>query len=152
MQSISSSLMPTRRQSKECNKDEMQQVAKDTMTSHSCTKPCGPTTPTVSTLKEHIFKDKYSFYALAEFILIKGVARGKGGKSPPRNRKNCCRKMVLFPKVLFLVTNFRKNNKNKNKKIQFFYRIFIKKFQNFFKISQQFVFFVPRAKIDPMPC
>ena len=42
--------------------------------------------------------------------IIKGVARGKGGNSPPptRNRKNCYRKMVLFPKALFLVTNFRK--------------------------------------------
>ena len=36
--------------------------------------------------------------------------------------------MVLFPKALFVVTNF---GKNKNKKIQFFYKIFIKKFQNF---------------------
>ena len=40
-------------------------------------------------------------------IKPKGVARGEGGKSPPpRNRKNCCRKLVLFPKALFLVTNF----------------------------------------------
>ena len=40
--------------------------------------------------------------------IAKGVARGKGGNSPPPNRKNCCRKMVLFPKALFLVTNFPK--------------------------------------------
>ena len=32
---------------------------------------------------------------------------GKGGK-PPETEKNCYRKMVLFPKALFLVTNFRK--------------------------------------------
>ena len=31
-----------------------------------------------------------------------------GGNPPPRNRKNCCRKLVLFPKALCLVTNFRK--------------------------------------------
>ena len=30
------------------------------------------------------------------------------GKIPPRSRKNCCRKMVLFPNALFLVTNFAK--------------------------------------------
>ena len=44
----------------------------------------------------------------------KGVARGEGGNPPTPNRKNC-RKMVLFPKALFLVTNFRKKIKNKNK-------------------------------------
>ena len=38
---------------------------------------------------------------------IKGVARGKW-EIPLRNRKKCCRKMVLFPKALFLVTNFPK--------------------------------------------
>ena len=42
----------------------------------------------------------------------KGVARGgKGGNPPPPKPKYCCRKMVLFPKALFLVTNFRKKNK-----------------------------------------
>ena len=52
--------------------------------------------------------------------------------------------MVLFPKALFLLSIFKKIKiiKIKNKKIQFFYRIFIKQFQNFLKISQQFVFFV----------
>ena len=50
--------------------------------------------------------------------------------------------MMLFPKALFLVTNFRKNKKI----IQFFYRIFIQKFQYFLKISQQFVFFVQTRK------
>ena len=39
----------------------------------------------------------------------KGVAREEKGEiPPPRIPKNCCRKMVLFPKALFLVTNFRK--------------------------------------------
>ena len=78
-------------------------------------------------------------------LVIKGLARGKGGESlSPRNRKYCCRKMGVFPKALFLGTNFRKNKTNK--KIQFFYRIFIKKFQNFVKISQQFGFFVQMRK------
>ena len=41
--------------------------------------------------------------------------RVKGEKFPPENRKNYCRKMVFFPKALFLVTNFpKKSNKNKN--------------------------------------
>ena len=73
---------------------------------------------------------------------------GKGGNFSPRNRKKCRRKMVLFPKALFLVTNFRKKIKNKNKKIKNsnFLRIFIKIFQNFLKISRQFVFFVQTRK------
>ena len=49
--------------------------------------------------------------------------------------------MVLFPQALFLVTHFRKKEK-----IQFSYRIFIKKFQNFPKISQQFGFYVQTRK------
>ena len=48
-----------------------------------------------------------------------------GGGDTPRSRKNCCRKMVLFPNGLFLVTNFPKII------IQFFKCIFIKNFQNF---------------------
>ena len=48
------------------------------------------------------------------------------------------RKMMLFPKALFLATTFP----NIAKTIQFFYWILIKKFQNFLKISQQFMFFV----------
>ena len=47
----------------------------------------------------------------------KGVARGETGEIPPPPKpKKCCRKMVLFPKALFLVTNFRKKINNKNKK------------------------------------
>ena len=38
-----------------------------------------------------------------------GRSQGERGETPsPRNRKNCCRKLALFPKALFLVTNFRK--------------------------------------------
>ena len=41
-------------------------------------------------------------------IPSKGVGSGKGVGEipPPRNRKNSCRKMVLFSKALLLVTNF----------------------------------------------
>ena len=45
--------------------------------------------------------------------LGKGVASGERRKSPPPEN----RKMVLFPKALFLVTNFQ--TKNKNKKFYF---------------------------------
>ena len=40
---------------------------------------------------------------------VQGRSQREGGKSPlPRNRKNCCRKMILFPKALILVTHFPK--------------------------------------------
>ena len=42
---------------------------------------------------------------------------GERGEIPPETEKNCCRKVMLFPKAQFLVTNFRKN-KNKIKKIK----------------------------------
>ena len=45
--------------------------------------------------------------------------------------------MVLFPKALFLAIPFPKLAKN-----LIFLLIFIKNFQNFLKISKQFVFFV----------
>ena len=45
--------------------------------------------------------------------------------------------MVLFPKALFLVTNFRKKIKNKNKKIK--NSIFLRNFhQKISKFSQNF--------------
>ena len=65
---------------------------------------------------------------------------GKWGNSPPPNRKNCCRKMVLFPKTIFS-NIFQIKSKNKIK-IQYFYRIFINNFQIYLKISQQLGFFV----------
>ena len=50
---------------------------------------------------------KYSLY------LDSGVRRGGGGfNPPPRTGKNCCRKMMLFPKALFLAINFHKIDKN----------------------------------------
>ena len=45
--------------------------------------------------------------------------------------------MMLFPKALFLAKTFPKIEK-----IQYFYWILIKKFQNFLTVSQQFTFFV----------
>ena len=37
-----------------------------------------------------------------------GRSQGKTGGNSPETEKNCCRKMLLFPKALFLVTNFPK--------------------------------------------
>ena len=45
--------------------------------------------------------------------------------------------MMLFPKALFLATNFPKIDKN-----SIFLLNFYKNFQNFLKISKQFAFFV----------
>ena len=48
-----------------------------------------------------------------QFLKITSTTRaqpgGERGEPPPPKPKNCRRKMVLFPKALFLVTNFRKN-------------------------------------------
>ena len=39
-----------------------------------------------------------------------GVRRGlQCSTPPPEPEKNCCRKMMLFPKALFLETTFPKN-------------------------------------------
>ena len=35
-------------------------------------------------------------------------ASQEGRENPPETEKYCCRKMVLFPKALFFVTNFPK--------------------------------------------
>ena len=62
-----------------------------------------------------------------------GAATGGGNTGnfpPPRNRKNCCRKMVLFPKALFLATTFPKLAKNLNFLLNFY--------QKFSKFSQNF--------------
>ena len=72
--------------------------------------------------------------------------RSQGGEHaerspPPRNRKNCCRKMMLFAKALFLATNFTKLAKN-----SIFYWIFIKNFQTFSKIPNNLYFSSKRAK------
>ena len=69
-----------------------------------------------------------------------GVRRGGGSTPPPRTRKNRCRKMMLFPKALFLATNFPKNRQKFNFSIEFS----SKKSQNF---PNQLCFSSKRAKI-----
>ena len=55
--------------------------------------------------KEEKLKIKFIFQGLGQ---VKGVAKGGGkGEIPPKPKK-CCRKVVLFPKALILVTNFPK--------------------------------------------
>ena len=55
---------------------------------------------------------------------------GGGFQPPPRTGKNCCRKMMLFPKVPFLATTFPKIDKNSNFRLNFH--------QKFPKFSQNF--------------
>ena len=73
--------------------------------------------------------------------------RGGGGvrgfnPAPPRTWKNCCRKMMVFPKALFLATTFRKNRYKFNFSIAFSSKIF----KSFSKISLPIVFFVQTRK------
>ena len=61
---------------------------------------------------------------------VKGEARGRENSLPQKLKKKCFRKMVSFPKALFLVTNFPKIVKNS---------IFLLKFyQKLSKFSQNF--------------
>ena len=59
--------------------------------------------------------------------------RRQGGghreRPPARNGKNCCRKMMLFPRALFIATTFPKIVKNSIFRLNFY--------QKFLKISQQ---------------
>ena len=55
-----------------------------------------------------------------------GAARGgeHGERStPPPKLKNCCRKMMLFPKALFLATTFPKTDKNSIFLMNFYQKI-----------------------------
>ena len=93
----------------------------------------------------------WTFYLLT---LLQGRSQGgKGGKfPPPPNRKNCCRKMVLFPKALFLVTNIRKKIKNKNKKFNFSIEFSSKNFKIFSKFPNNLCFSSKRAKNERIVC
>ena len=71
---------------------------------------------------------------------MKGVARGKGGKFPLRNRKNCCRKMMLFPNALFLATILPNVGKN-----SIFLLNFYQKFSKFSQSFQTICVFRPNA-------
>ena len=53
----------------------------------------------------HLLAKVRSFVSTEEGV-SQGRSQGEEGNPHPRNRK--CRKMVLFPKTLFLVTNFQK--------------------------------------------
>ena len=77
------------------------------------------------------------FDLIPTWYIFTGAAMGNTGNVPPRNWINCCRKMMLFPVALFLATAFPKIDKN-----SIFLMNFYQNFQNFLKISQQFVFFV----------
>ena len=69
------------------------------------------------------------------------IGDGTYGTSPPRNGKDCCRKMMLLPKALFLATSFPKIVKN---------AIFLLTFyQSFSRFSQNFPtiwFFRPNSQ------
>ena len=60
---------------------------------------------------------------------------------PPRNRKQCWRKMVLFPKALFLATTFPKLAKN-----SIFLLNFYQKFSKFSQNFQTISIFRPNAR------
>ena len=59
-----------------------------------------------------------------------GAARGNTGNVHLPEMGNCCRKMMLFPKVLFLAATFLKSVKNSILLLNF-YQIFFIKFSKF---------------------
>ena len=78
-------------------------------------------------------------------VRSKGVARGKG--EIPTETEKIVENGVISEGSIFSNKFSINKIKNKNKiEIQFFYRIFIKDFQNFLKISQQFAYFVQTSE------
>ena len=51
------------------------------------------------------------------------VGQNRERPPPPEIEKNCSRKMMLFPKALFLATTFPKIAKNSNFSIEFYHKI-----------------------------
>ena len=101
--------------------------------------PSMPTTLTQSRAKLLSMSFFTSYFIQSKLIVgilsIGAARRGTQGTSPPpRNWKNCCRKMMLFPKALFLATTFPKIDKNSILLMNFYQKI--SKFsQNFQTIS-----------------
>ena len=81
-----------------------------------------------------------SFIRMSQRIFSKQQWRSQGESLPPKLEK-CCRKMMLFPKALFLATTFPKIVKNSIFLLNF-YQKFSKITQNF----QKFVCFRPNAR------
>ena len=83
------------------------------------------------TLQSYFAKSMKNITSTGRYL---GQWRSQGGTRrtfpPPRNGKNWCRKMMLFPKALFLATNFPQLAKNSILLLHFY--------QKFSKFSQTF--------------
>ena len=99
-------------------------------------------TPNHSNQKNWLYKLEYTGY-----IYIQGRPQGGGGSFPPpaRNRKNCCRKRVLFSRA---VLNDKAPGRWDRKwiKSQFSIEIFICNFQDFLNKFQFPLVFSPNAQ------
>ena len=83
-----------------------------------------------------------NLFSLQNYVaMLQGRSQGERGTPSTETKKNVVDNGVIFEGTI-LGYKFSKINI----KIQFFYRIFIKNFQNFLKISQQFEFFVWKYK------
>ena len=91
---------------------------------------------------------KNEFYVIHQNLLRNHIhsvayAGGLGGFEPPPTGKNCCRKMMLFPKFLFLAITFPKIDKNSTFPLNFHQKL--SKFSQIF--PKQLCFSSKRAKI-----
>ena len=88
-----------------------------------------------------------SYYSIMYFIQLSCMPVAQAGwvgvfnPPPPHNRKKLLQKNDVIPSSSICSKSFPKIDKN-----TMFYCIFIKNFQNFLKISQQFVIFVQRRE------
>ena len=96
---------------------------------------------TSSSQTNRVLKNGYLASQTTKNYNIKDRRRQGGTQGtfpPPRNRKHCCRKMVLFPKALFLATTFPKLAKNSIFLLNFY--------QKFSKFPNNLCFSSKRAK------
>ena len=87
--------------------------------------------------KESVFKQNIGISYHAQWRTQGSL----GVRTPPRTGKNCCIKMILFPKALFVVTTFPKIDKN------FLLNFHQKNFKLFSKLPNKLCFSSKRAKI-----
>ena len=102
--------------------------------------------PPSQRLEMKLNKYIFLYYVATYYSYMHWRRQGRGEhreRPPPRNLKNCCRKMTLFPEALFFATTFPKVAKNSIFLVNLYQNL-----PNFLKISKQFVFCPNARKVN----